>query len=289
MTTLNSLLFAVSLATFLPHAARADVEVAKYQGGIPGAFCAVPESGFHALTESRIREAEVPDGEKLEIVVRGGDGRVIFKTECGPGDAFDAPLGFVAKNSTIRVSAGEEARVALDFTVVRKDAMTVAAFQRDFQAQGFPTGWRYLWNQPTGYTTSDTGDLRSAEIGDPAQYCDLKWDKTNQTYSVDGDGDDSRTPSGALRLNSESGSPGFAYDEKNSPFQDRYVIASYEVGAAGFYAITDSWLKESDPKAGDSVEVLIHIDGHRPILRRFTRNPGETVTFDTDLAYLEPG
>ncbi|NQU43168.1 right-handed parallel beta-helix repeat-containing protein [bacterium] len=289
MSKFNSLVFAVSLAAFLPHSARADVEVAKYKGDTRDATCTVPDSGYYALTNTRIREAEASRGEKLEIVVRVGDNRVVFKTEGTSGDAFDTPLGFIAKGSSVHVTAGDETSVGLDFTVVRKDMVTVAGFRDDFQGAAFPSGWRYLWNKPVGCTASNPGDLGSAGIGDPSEYRDLVWDGDRAVYSVHGDDDYSRTPSGSLKLSKELGSPGFAYDEDVSTSQDRYVIASYEVDAAGYYAIADSWLKESDTTDGDPVEVLIHIDDHSPVLRQFTRNPSDTVTFDTDLAYLEPG
>ncbi|NQU43167.1 right-handed parallel beta-helix repeat-containing protein [bacterium] len=238
----------------------------EYQAKNENISYTISDSGYYALTNTRIDRTGDVEDNKTEIVVRIDEERVVFRAPAVPNGSFDTPLGFVPKGATIRVDLeGPATGVSQAFRIVKKDAVTVAAFRNEFENNAFPKGWRYMWNNPASRTGSDPGDLTGVVIAEPRFYTDLLWD----------------APQGIYRPAPTETSP------TASP--DRYVIASYEIDKAGFYAITESSLKATDAQGGNSTEVLIHIDDHSPILRRFARAGKEAVSFDTDLAYLESG
>lgn len=162
----------------------------------------------------------------------------------------------------------------------------VANYRADFRADTpLATGWRYLWNAPTGWVANaSSGDMRSGFIGTPSGYAALQ--DAGTYWSPDGDSDGiNNDPAGHLKLTANGGHPG--KHEGGTNTRARYAIAAYTVPSAGVYAIENSFLTKTSA-SGDGIEVLV-FPGISGAVFRDVAAPAGTIAFDVRIGWLAAG
>lgn len=147
----------------------------------------------------------------------------------------------------------------------------VADYQDDFQSGSLPDGWQYLWNA-------------LGTIEDPQNYLSLQADGTSWDTDASNPGRPDPVPGSNLFLGAFGGHPG-------SGNPDRYAIAAYTVSESGLYRIEKSFLTLTNSNSGgsaDGVEVRVQVN-HQPAILTKVVPALETISFDVQLGYLNPG
>ena len=158
----------------------------------------------------------------------------------------------------------------------------IADYQNDFTTGGFPSGWRYLWNQPNGWPSAP--DNTTGTIGDPLSYANLQ--PTGRFYTPDGDQNFANNPpAGYLQLSGSGGHPGNAASAAGE--RDRYAIAAYTVPFSGYFKITNSWMQQSS-SSSSGLNLIVHVDAN-PFAVNLTTYSTNACAFDTLLGYLNAG
>lgn len=158
--------------------------------------------------------------------------------------------------------------------VVSSPYNVITSYRSAFQGPTQSAGWNYYWNPTTA-------------IGNAAEYQQLKW--TGWNYDNDGISGRNDDQFNYGNLNENGGHPGKG-DEQGGVSYDRYVIAAYQVGQDGVYAIQDSFIDHTTSSCsawsnGDDVRVYVN-DG----LRLSVPLPKQgSVAFDTALGELAAG
>lgn len=151
---------------------------------------------------------------------------------------------------------------------------TITTYRSAFKGPTQSAGWNYYWNPTTA-------------IGNAAEYQQLKW--TGWNYDNDGISGRNDDQFNYGNLNENGGHPGKG-DEQGGVSYDRYVIAAYQVGQDGVYAIQDSFIDHTTSSCsawsnGDDVRVYVNDD-----LRLSVPLPKQgSVAFDTALGELAAG
>ena len=282
-----------------------------HAGGVAGntidryaiAAYTVNQTGFYSIVDSLLKKAST-SGDGIEVLVllgSGGASRQLLQDVVDPGKEidFDTQPFFAKANDTIYVCIGPDGTdgydtFSLDFSMVRyrpETLTTIADYRDNFRADApLVAGWQYLWNAPNGWTTAPgvTGDMATGAIGDPSCYRAMLdagsyWTSDGNTSGTD------HNPDRFVRLSSTGGHPGSEAGYPTGNQHDRYAIAAYTVQQSGRYAITSSFLTNSNAST-DGVEVLVHINNRTPILVGGTAaGLGATTNFDADLGYLVKG
>ncbi|MBU6240137.1 MAG: cadherin domain-containing protein, partial [Planctomycetes bacterium] len=155
---------------------------------------------------------------------------------------------------------------------------------RDDYRQDAPlvTGWRYLWNAPTGWSAS-TSNNASNPIGNPIGYSALL--DAGAIWTVDGDQNATNDQTGCyLQLNGAGGHPGVG--SLQAAGSARAAIAAFTVNATGNYSITDSFFQTWN--SSDGLTLYVHIDGNSfSRVTKFTQN--QSMNFDMSLGTLSAG
>ena len=173
-------------------------------------------------------------------------------------------------------------------------AQIVAEYGADFSNTTPSTGWRYLWNAPTGWGVGVTGDLTTNLIGTPSNYTPLVYGSGR--YTPDGDAIVDNSPADFLYLDSTGGQGGVPYDEVTSPNRDRFAIVEYTLQTSGNFSIQNSFVRNSG-NSRDGLEIKFALTSGAPLLTLTTSsgqydattNPLAGITFDQNLGFLAAG
>lgn len=201
------------------------------------------------------------------------------------------PIGYLPEGSVVEIFACDAGVASLNAELILQleDQEIVASFREEFQLIVPATGWEYLWNAPDGFdpnVVTDSGLGVTNEIGVPSNYKALVWNSFNQAYRPFSQPNSTDNQAKTVSLSDQYVSPGVAYDQSSSAWNDRYAIVAYEVPSSGFYAIKNSYFQSG--KSSTS-EILIHVEDYLPILRQFSSYSDGAVSFDTNVGYLESG
>jgi len=158
----------------------------------------------------------------------------------------------------------------------------IADYQLDFRTGGFPSGWRYLWNQPNGWPSAP--DNTTGTIGDPSSYANLQ--ASGSLYTPDGDQNFTNSPpAGYLQLASSGGHPGNAAGGAGE--RDRYAIAAYTVPFSGYFKLTNSMIQQSSASSS-GLNLIAHVDAN-PFAANLITYSTNACSFDTLLGFLNAG
>lgn len=147
-----------------------------------------------------------------------------------------------------------------------------------------PDGWRFLWNEPTGFdpgesydtTPDDPGDFTSNPFGNPSNYQTLSWDGSLQQWKQGPElpaGGDYNGVAKNMRLTVDGGIPGFPATDEST--HDRMPVIAWSVPNDGMYSFVNGTI-ETISAHGDSidgVELLIHIN-RGPVTQVADSGPG---------------
>ncbi|MBI1369621.1 MAG: hypothetical protein GC162_13325 [Planctomycetes bacterium] len=276
--------------------------------------------GFTLTTPGRVRMIDL--GTEFASIVRPS-GRVelhVLVGEVELRDANDRVLRHVTSGYAAAVEPdGRSGPIALNlsglepprelvqqsppknlFKPARSKAQVVAGYQRDFATSTPTAGWRYLWNAPRDWDASASRNFADGAIWDAGSYRPLK--PAGDLWTADGDRDGTNhAPALFMRLAASWGHPGLGAQQTMLPepgatmdranHVDRYVIAAWTVDRDGFYAVTDSSIRLTNPdKQGNGVKVRVFTSYSviRPALSVLAAGASST-SFDTDLGYLKHG
>ncbi|MEM1011615.1 MAG: G8 domain-containing protein, partial [Planctomycetota bacterium] len=201
-------------------------------------------------------------------------------------DGFDVWVKFFSSSNEVDFVPGTNAPIAVDdsqqtdestsvvIPVLSNDSgigiqiaasagSVVADYRDDFDDDGFPANWQYLWNG-------------SSSFGNPSGYSAMSWDAWR--YKSPASNFPYLTPTAAH--------PGDSAGENNAP-TDRFAIAAYTVDVTGNYAIANSFINRSGT-FGDGVEVAIHTT-NSPVQQVASVGAASSGTFDTSLGFLPAG
>lgn len=152
----------------------------------------------------------------------------------------------------------------------------IASYQGDYQENGPPKGWRYLWNA-------------SGPIGEAANYLSLQWDGRRYTAMQTPEWP-KPAPVRYLRLTEAGGHPaqGMGQSREAGNEFDRFVIAAFTVPETGKYWITNSSLSRNDGILNGSIHLRVFVNNQEigPLVHCHTR---EGQPFDRALGKLSVG
>ncbi len=150
--------------------------------------------------------------------------------------------------------------LVISLAFIPANAEVVANYRSDFKATTPKAGWTYSWNHPAYWMNAHQSPWHTTNSlhGKFPGYNNLVW--TGSNYTPDGDTNyNNNTPAGHLRLGSTGGHPGVGGESITtvSGAQDRHAIASFAVPAAGFYKLSNAWIRRSNSGGnGNTIEVM---------------------------------
>ncbi len=148
-------------------------------------------------------------------------------------------------------------------------------------------GWAYMWNAPTGWVDNLPYDGTSGKITDTNAYQFLLWNDGNGRWAVNSDNISSTgEPGGWVQLHASGGHPGSGPEDPAQTTVQRRPITAYTVSEAGYYGISNGWVKKGS-ELQNPIHVVVLVNDEI----KFSKiGPNATsIDFNCELGYLEAG